>query len=205
MGLADPVMAPRYLKNLDWFELIHSWAAVFGGDRISVLNYDQLAQKGAILPGFLQTVDEELAAASGSEEFAPVSVVNESLPADLLEFKRIANSLGELGLEQFLYRLIQAGHPGPAFRISEDTARAIIALYETSNERVARDILRIEGPLFPEYGSTGERVGVDLFGQLPVETLAKVVAFGWKENFDTIASLKAEIADLKAAIKDLQP
>ena len=204
MGMVDPVMVPRYLENLDWLDLIEKWAGAFGGRNITVLNYDLLAQDGKILPAFLQAIDSKLVADFNFRNFTPVASINESLPADLLEFKRIANGLGEFGLHQFLYRLMEAGYKGPTFRIPEHKAKEIISLYLASNERVARDILGSDQPLFPDYGGSGERDGVDLFGKLPVEALAAIVAFALKEFEQTKRHHASEIAELKAAIAQLQ-
>ena len=204
MGMIDPVTVPRYLANLDWFELIGNWASAFGGENITVLNYDDLAMRGTILPQFLQAIDAELAKDFSSSEFTAIATENESLPADLLEFKRIANGFGEFGLQKFLCRLIETGHKGPTFRIPEDKARDIIALYQASNDRVARDVLGTDQPLFGEYGGSGEREGVNLYGNLPTEALAKIVALSMKETGQTISALKSEITELKALIGQLR-
>ena len=196
MGMTDPVMVPRYLPNLDWFVLISSWAKVFGADRIEVLNYDNAAQAGTVLGDFLAKVDPTLTAAELAD-FADVPVSNESLPADMLEFKRLANSHGEFGLQEFLYRMLESGYKGPAFRMTAERARETIELYRASNERVAREVLGSDKPLFAEYGGLAERGGDDFHGRLPVATLARITAFFMKDTLAQITALKAEVAALK--------
>ena len=128
---------------------------------------------------------------------------NASLPADLLEFKRLANSFGEFGLDKLLHRMIESGYKGPPFRMSPEKAQEFIALYGESNERVAKEVLGYTSPLFSNYGGPGEREGVELYGKLPVETLAKVVAFLMKELGGEIAELRSKIGDIDALLTKL--
>ena len=171
MGMTDPTMVPRYLTNLNWYDLIDNWAKVFGKDRICVLNYDQSAIGGTVLSDFARQIDSSIEATELQKEFVSVPMSNESLPADLLEFKRLANSFGEFGLDKLLHRMIESGYKGPPFRMSPEKAQEFIALYGESNERVAKEVLGYTSPLFSNYGGPGEREGVELYGKLPVETL----------------------------------
>ena len=204
MGETGPIGVPRYLVNLDWFEFVSRWIRVFGKDNIEILNYDRLAPTGHVLAGFLGAIDPELTSTGRYEEFSDVKSLNESLPADLVEFKRIANSMGEFGLHDFLYRLMATGYKGPPFRMKEERARQIIALYEPSNERLAREVLGSVEPLFPPYGGSEEKAGVDLYGQLSIETLAKVVAFSIKESSETTRRMAAELNELRASLVRMQ-
>lgn len=198
MGTRDKFHVPGYLHTLDWYRLVGMWGETFGADRINVLNYENSRRRGTVLADFLACIDKRLAAVNLDAFSPPPRARNESLPADLLEFKRIANALGEFGLQHWLYRLIDEGHSGPEFRLPEEAARKVIALYQESNDRLAREVLNLDGPLFPDYGSEGEGEGVDLSGKLPIEALASVVAFHVKETMREIAELKKEIAALKA-------
>lgn len=197
MGLRQRLTAPKDFKRLDWWQLISRWADVFGLDRIGVVNFDRSKNNKTTLQDFLACVSPALSQLDLSEAEQMAGTGNESLPADLLEFKRLANQFGDFRLQDLLVKMIAEGYQGPAFRMPADLARQVIEAYRESNERVAREVLHTDPPLFPDYGPDEANEGTDLAGRLPVEALAAVVAFYVKETSREISELKEQIAALK--------
>jgi hypothetical protein len=197
LGVTYELAVAGYQEWLDWFLLLSAWQNCFGKERIGVLNFDRSSQNGTVLADFMNRIDHRFSPQRLAEEFAAIPYENESLPADLLEFKRLANSFGEFGLDRFLYSMMEAGHTGPPFRLRPENAKRVIDAYRASNARVAKEVLNAAEPLFPEYGQAGEREGLDLYQKLPVDTLAKVLAFHLREQAQVVHELQAEIAALK--------
>lgn len=197
MGLRHRLTAPRNLKRLDWWQLITRWADVFGLDRIGVVNFDRSKSNKTTLQDFLACVSPALSQLDLSDAEQMAGSGNESLPADLLEFKRLANQFGDFRLQDLLVKMMAEGYQGPAFRMPADLARKVIEAYRESNDRVAREVLHTDAPLFPEYGPNEANEGTDLGGRLPIEALAAVLAYHLKETSREISELKEQIAALK--------
>lgn len=197
MGLQRRLTMPGDHASLDWWRLIMRWAEVFGLDRITVLNFDRSRRNNTTLQDFLASLSPALAGIDLTSAKPVPGAGNESLPADLLEFKRIANQFGEFGLQGLLQKMLDDGYAGPALRMPPEMARKVIDMYRESNDRVAREILNMDGPLFPDYGQDEENEGTDLTGRLPVGTLAAVLAYHAKETAREIAKLKQQIDALK--------
>jgi hypothetical protein len=175
---------PVYHKLYDWALLLDGWAKELGKDRIKVISYDVSARNRSILVDFINaacpTVSKPFA--DGAFEQAPIQ--NESLPADLLEFKRLANTLGDTGLYdyQWLEELVRTGYAGPKFGVSAEEAAAWRSFYKDSNEHVAREYFNGASaddifPVDPQRLS-----GVDLEGKLTTETLVKIMAFAVRRD-----------------------
>lgn len=135
MGWSVPLGAPCYSEAHDWNLLTSKWASVFGEDHLHVRLYNEKRDGNLIVELFsglpiLQTL----------REFPPpLSKVNASLPADLIEFKRIANSIGAGEAAQSLISTaLKAGRNGPPFRLDPENAKAILDIYRESNRAVAR-------------------------------------------------------------------
>jgi hypothetical protein len=171
LGRVDPIPKPTYRKDLDWFELLSPWAQIFGIENIVLHSYDPIIESGKSLPFvLLEASDKDIAALAAQE-----SALNESSPAALLEFQRLANSVGVTGALPLVEDAKRRGLGGPPFRLDPLKARQLLDLYRESNCRVARQFLGRDN-LFDEGDLENGSEGADYTGALPLEWLAKLLA-----------------------------
>jgi hypothetical protein len=202
MGITARVAVGAYQKKLDWLRLFESWAAVFGEAKVSLVNFDTAARAGGVLAEFCRAAGLPADLAVGADDRAR----NESLPADLLEFKRLANMVAGSGnmvgpVEDFLAAAMAAGIGGPPFRLSPEAARAHLAHYAQSNRTLATRLgYAADQPLFPEQDLQGEAAGADFTGRLPAETLAQLLAL----HITHAAGLAARIDALERELAALR-
>jgi len=111
---------------------------------------------------------------------------------------------------EWLEAALRAGYKGPRFGVSVEEATAWAALYTESNEYVAREYFN--GAAATEIFPTNlQRVqGVDLEGQLSLDTIAKLLAFVARRNDESskeltkrIKALEAEMGNLGKRLKSL--
>lgn len=203
MAVAGTLGPPRYQEKLNWLKLFESWAQVFGEKNIRIVNYDIVAKSEQLLPAFFAAVElpEELRRATRSVIDAGR---NQSLPANLLEFKRLANALGEFGLEGWLYRAVEAGIRGPSFRLPPQIARQHLAFYAESNRELAHRLgMPDASELFPVSDLGDGPAGADLTNHLPIETLAQLLALHIRETEGRQAALYNRLAALERKIERL--
>jgi hypothetical protein len=178
MGISARISVAAYQQKLDWLRLFESWGAAFGEANVTLVNFDRVAQAGGVLAEFCRAAGLPATLGEGADDRAR----NESLPADLLEFKRLANMAAGANklhgpVEDFLAAAMEAGIGGPGFRLSPDAARANLATYAQSNSALAGRLGVAAGePLFPEDDLNGEAAGADFTGKIPPETLARLLA-----------------------------
>jgi hypothetical protein len=201
MGATSRIGAPAYQKKLDWLLLFESWAAVFGEANVALVNFDLAGRAGGVLAEFCRAARLPPDLAVDADD----RMRNESLPANLLEFKRIANMLGgtEKGasVDDFLAHAMEAGIGGPGFRLSPEAARAHLAYYAQSNRALADRLgCPADAPLFPEQDLLGEPAGADLTGRLPNETIAQLLALHIRQT----ARLTARIEVLEQEVTALR-
>jgi hypothetical protein len=201
---------PVYHKLYDWGLLLDSWAKEFGKNRVKIISFDVSTRDRTILKDFVDAACPLIAKPFAEGAFQDVAVQNESLPADLLEFKRVANTLGQSGLYdyQWLEELVRTGYDGPRFGIGEDEAKAWHSFYLKSNDYVAREYFNgaSADEIFP---FAAQRVcGVDLEGQLSIDTITKLLSFavrrGERERNHMqrrLHALEAQIANLSKQLK----
>jgi len=203
MGITNKIALGAYQKRLDWLQLFEDWAAAFGEANVTLVNFDTVARAGGVLAEFCRAAGLPAELAAGADDRAR----NESLPADLLEFKRLANMLaGSAGkdapVEDFLARAMEAGIGGPPFRFAPEAARAHLAHYAQSNRALATRLgYSADEPLFPEHDLQGESAGADFTGHMPAETLAQLMALHIRHT----AGLTARIEALERELAALRP
>ena len=199
MGTSSLLSRPKYAERMNWLSLYERWAEVFGEDNIKVVNYDLVAQSKKLLAAFCEAVDIPatfLAETKADHDDG----LNESLPANVLEFKRLANVYGEFGLNQFLARAIKAGLPTQPFRLRPDIARAHMAFYAESNKKLARRLhLRDSDEMFPMSDLNDVSPGADFSGHLPMETVVHLMSFLIRECETRHEELSARLALLEMA------
>jgi hypothetical protein len=205
MGITARIAVASYQKKLDWLALFESWASVFGEANVTLVNFDTVSRAGGVLAEFCRATGLPAALAEGADDRAR----NESLPADLLEFKRIANfaagaERGQGPVEDFLALAMESGIGGPSFRLSPDAARAHLAKYAQSNSALAERLGYAPGAtLFPEDDLQGAPAGADFTGCLPAETLAQLLALHVRQTAALTARIEAlerELATLRAYV-----
>jgi hypothetical protein len=170
---------PGYHKLYDWGVLLDGWAKQFGKEHLKVISFDVSSRDRTILNDFVTAACPSVSTEFADGVFEAPEVQNESLPADILEFKRLANTLGPSGIYdyQWLEEVLRAGYVGPRFGVSADEVGAWRSLYVQSNEYVAREYFNgaASDQIFPADAQRAN--GVDMQGQLPLETVAKLLAF----------------------------
>jgi hypothetical protein len=196
---------PAYQGLYDWGTLLDSWAKAIGKERVKVISYDLSARNRSILADFIGAACPTISRPFTEGVFESATVQNESLPADLLEFQRIANTLGNSGIYdyQWLDEVMRAGYAGPKFGVSADEAEAWRSLYDKSNTYVAREYFNASSAtdIFPV--NSQRTSGVDLEGRLTIETLAKLLAFAVRRDETQRKELHQRIRTLEQMIVNL--
>jgi hypothetical protein len=205
LGKTSSRPKPAYHKLYDWGALLDGWSKHFGKSHVKAISFDKSAQNRAILSDFVAAACPVVSQQFADGIFHDSPVQNESLPADLLEFKRVANSLGESTLYDYewLEAALRAGYKGPRFGISAEEATAWNALYAESNKYVAHEYFNgaAADEIFP---ANSQRVlGVDLEGQLSLDTVAKLLAFVARRNEESRKDLTKRIKALEAQVGNL--
>lgn len=201
---------PGYHKLYDWGLLLDSWAGEFGKNHLKVISFDVSSRNRSILRDFVGAACPVIADSFAERAFEDVAIQNESLPADLLEFKRVANTLGNSGIHdyQWLEELVRAGYNGPRFGVTADEATAWYSLYLKSNEYVAREYFN-GAPVEEIFPPDPQRMsGVDFEGQLSIDTVAKLLSFAARRDESQrsdlhrrLRALETQIANLSAQMK----
>ena len=197
MNRREPVRAPNYSERLDWEKVLGAWAESFGRENIRAIGYDRAAREQTVQKSFFEALDRPDILEAGELENGE-GRVNESLPADLLEFKRLANMFGDFGLDKWLAGVAAAGEWAPKYRMSAELAEQYRTLYADSNQRVVdayfdgdKSALALDdAPADPDRG-------VDFTGALPAETLAKLFAVHLKQTRRREKELRDRIAALE--------
>jgi hypothetical protein len=201
---------PHYNKMYDWRLLLDSLAEHFGKEHLKPFSFDLSAHNKTILSDFVGAACPSIAAHFAEGVFEDVVVQNESLPADLLEFKRIANTFGDTNIYDYewLEAALHAGYRGPRFGISVEEAAEWRAFYAESNDYVARTYFNRQNAddIFP---TNNQRVaGIDLEGRLSLETVIKLLAFQARRHEEhhkdltkRLKAMEAQLAKLTAPAK----
>lgn len=201
MGHREAPRTPVYTPRLDWSLVLGAWADSFDAANVTAIGYDKAAAQNAVVERFFQALG--IPAPKGFDD--PDRTVNESLPADLLEFKRIANTFGEFGLQSWLYEAVAQGTWAGRFRFSREMATRFLELYAESNRATVERFLggdRAELGLDEPVGEDPN--GANFVEALPVETLAKVVAFHLKTQLEKERELRAHIERLEERLRQLE-
>lgn len=198
MRVVNPIGQPAYHEGFDWDVLASSWAAIFGRENIALRLYEELElTDGGIVYQVFGPLDLSLARLA--REYAPTEErSNPSLPAALIEFKRIANRVGAFDVLPLLEKAHQRGLGGPPFRMHREIAKDFLDLYRESNRTVARQFFHRDSDLFDESDLDAEMEGADFTGSLPVDTLAMLLALHLQEQAELSTQLKAAIEELRA-------
>jgi hypothetical protein len=204
MRATSQIAAGAYQPKLDWLRLFESWSAVFGETNVALLNFDLASRSGSILTEFCRA-SGLMEPPAGTAPATSDQSRNESLPANLLEFKRLANMVANTDLEDFLHHAVKSGIGGPGFRLTPEAARAHLAHYADSNRDLARRLGRPSGePLFPEDDLNGQPQGIDLTGRLPLKTVAQLLALQIQRSADQAAAASARIGALEREVAELR-
>jgi hypothetical protein len=179
LGQSAPFVAPKYRKDMDWCEVVWPWARVFKPGAVALYDYDSLVARGmppatALLEPMDVFTTAFVAKHRGSGQ------AGAALPAALLEFQRLANSVGASGILSRFGN--SAWRAGPTFRLEPTKAKQLLALYRDSNERVASAFLGRADALFDESDLENEPDGADYTGTLSVEALATLFALYLKDE-----------------------
>jgi hypothetical protein len=182
MGRKDPIRKPRYNKTMDWFELSSAWAKAFSPENLLIHCYEEaVTGRGLIVSKIFEAMDGNLAAlaAKSASQESPTPA---NLPADLLEFKRLANRAGAPDVLPLLERAAARGFGAAQFRLDREVAKAVLALYRDANRKVAREFLGRKGDLFDQRDLERGAPGADYTGKLPIETIAGLFALYMQEQ-----------------------
>jgi hypothetical protein len=196
---------PSYHKLYDWGLLLDSWATEFGKNHLKAISFDVSSRNRSILRDFVDAACPAIAEPFAEHAFEDVATQNESLPADLLEFKRIANTLGNSGIHdyQWLEELVRSGYSGPRFGVSADEAAAWHSLYLKSNEYVAREYFNaaaVEDIFSPDPQRMS---GVDLEGQLSIDTVVKLLSYAVMHDESRRNDLHRRLRALETQVANL--
>lgn len=155
-GRTRPLAWSRdHAAGWDWHRRLAPWAEEFGEQAIRVLVYERLMKQA---PG-IRFVNAVLGACDLVLEVAALEGIsariekyrNPSLPAELLEFKRVANMVTQIGeLDWLVDRALTTGVGNTRFHMDRALAAEIVEFYRPSNAEVARRFLKEAGELFDD-------------------------------------------------------
>jgi hypothetical protein len=199
MGRTAAIARPHYAKWYDWHLLVSSWAREFDR-KIEILDYERIVAEGkSIGAEILSRVDRSATEIASEMLHAKVNV---SVPAKLLEFKRLANRLGYPQLNAFIESVIAAGIDPTRFKMSPRKASKYMAFYRRSNQQVAREFLGLKGDLFDTADLHGGGAASDFTDRLSIEDLARLVVVSVQEDPVTTARDNRRIRELGAMVND---
>jgi hypothetical protein len=200
MGRALPIGGAVYHEAHDWDRLTTSWANVFSPENLVLRLYNESLGQGEIISFTFSGIDPlfmEL-----SREHPPYEErSNLSLPSALIEFKRLANCAGAHDVLPLLEKACQRDLGGPPFRMAREVAKGFLDIYRESNRKVAREFFQSNGDLFDESDLEGEPTGADNTGNLPVETLAVLLALYMGEHAEQAKRLSDAVERLEAKVE----
>jgi len=196
-GRTDPLDPPQYDERLDWHRLVSAWAEAFDG-KIAILLYDKiLSEGGSIVKEVIRSMDGELYDfALKNQDYDQKT--NVSLPAKIVEFKRLVNRLKDVELDSFIDSAVQSGIDDTKFRLDSERASAYMNFYRRSNRALARNFLGFDDDLFDETDLSSRRPGADYTGRLPVDVLAALFALYIKKNGEHLAQISGVRKDSEA-------
>ena len=132
MNLADRFPRPRYHSFYDWRLLHARWREAFPAAALCFRNYDLLSREGRLLEDFLEQVQPGLFSRM-QDHAVDVDRSNESLSAELLEAKRLANELGAPELLPWLQTVESELGPATPFRMAAEDVLRCYQAYEKVN------------------------------------------------------------------------
>jgi hypothetical protein len=198
---------PTYHKLYDWRLLLDSWADHFGKDRIKAVSFDRSARNRTVVADFVAAACPSVQQQFADGVFQGITTQNESLPADMLEFKRVTNAFGPTDIHdyQWLEAALRAGYQGPRFGVPAEEAAAWRSIYAESNEYAAREYFNGASAedIFPNNDQ--RVVGVDLEGQLSLETVAKLLAFQARLHDEQHKELAQRLKAIESRLARLFP
>jgi hypothetical protein len=196
-----PIGKAAYHSGYDWYLLLSSWARVFSKENLRLDIYDNLAAANsgivAQIFGDLHPALARLAAEHPTCEERS----NPSLPAALIEFKRLANRAAAYDVLQLVEKASQRGLGGPPFRMKPELAKGFLDIYRESNRKVAQEFFHRDGDLFDESDLEGDPMGADYTGNVPIETLALLLALHISEHAKQSKELKDAVETLEAKVE----
>jgi hypothetical protein len=138
-GETAPLVWQGYDRNLDWFYLVEQWASLVGSARIRLLSYEREVRAG-LIESFLRAIGvSDTLVASISARVADIAAEldkNTSLPAPLLELKRLSNLFSGVDVASQYDFLIKHISSREEFSLSREVVVKIIYTYKLSNEKL---------------------------------------------------------------------
>ena len=186
------IETPVYDPLCDWYALTRAWAEIFSPDALLLHTYEKASADGRIIERVIGSLNpkvaEVVAGNPAAQEWA-----NASLPAELIEFKRLANRGGAPDILSFLEKAASKGIGREPFRMNSKLAKSFLDLYRDSNKKLSKEFFGRNGDLFEETDLKADNEGVDYTDKLPPEILAVLLAFHVQE----IQRMQAESAGLQ--------
>lgn len=169
---------------IDYVGVLDRWAAVVGEENMTVRPYEPEQLPDGVVDNFLSVFD---LSADTFPKSAPTNPVNVTIETELIEFLRIANTLGLSenehamilrALEQISRRVRKTGMLHKRNVFSPQRRRQILETFQRDNNEIARRYLgRPNGILFvespPEDDPTWEPM------KLSVDALALILGIPW--------------------------
>jgi hypothetical protein len=196
VGLAERIRDPHYLPRYDWHLLASSWANAFGRDKIVLRLYEDIVLGDApLIFKIFEGLDANLAAFA--LEHGDSEVANPSLPAALLEMKRLANLAGAAEVMPLLEAASKSKLGGAPFRLDPTVAKGWLDCYRESNRKLAAEFLDRDGDLFDADDLDSDSSGADYTGKLPGEIVATILMLYMQDQKQKAEALAQQIIGLE--------
>jgi hypothetical protein len=207
VGWTERVHSPHYHPRYDWYLFASSWAKAFGRENIVLRLYEDITLGDAPLVfEIFEGLDADLAAFA--LERGDSEVANPSLPAALLEMKRLANLAGAAAVMPFLEAASKSRLGGAPFRLDPAVAKGWLDCYRESNHKLAAEFLGRDGDLFDASDLDSDSSGADYTGKLPGEIVATILMLYMQDQKQKAEALAQQMLglerDAKADAAELQ-
>ena len=203
MGGPSAVHSPHYHPRYDWYLLASSWAKAFGCENIVLRLYEDITLGDApSVFEIFEGLDEDLAAFA--LEHGDGGVANPSLPAALLEMKRLANVAGAAEVMPLLEAASKSRLGGAPFRLDPAVAKGWLDCYRELNRKLAVEFLGRDGDLFDAGDLEIVSSGADYTGKLPGEIVATILMLYMQDQRQKAEDQKQKAETLAQQILGLE-
>lgn len=151
MGRSDAIRSVGYTETYDWNLLSNRYVEVFPGAEFVSLEFDRLRREASLIDHWKRELGVSDLATRDSVSSG--KLVNESLPAEMVELCRVANELKLGSFSELAFLAARKGIVSKQYQLPPSLQREVRDAFAVSNDRFVKG-LKDPSP-FDEYTSSG--------------------------------------------------